>query len=149
MDIEKITADAVALFNNGYNCAESVATAVTASFVPGQNCLPKLATCFGGGLGRRGETCGALVGALLAASLLKGREPGEGDDAKKRAYECSERIVEQFREDFGCLNCRGLLGVDLSDPAGFKTYKERDMHHTHCVGIVAAAVRTACEALSD
>lgn len=149
MDIEKIAARAVELFNGGYNCAESVATAVAAAYVPGQNCLPKLATCFGGGLGRRGETCGALVGALLATSLLKGRESGEGDDAKKRAYECSERIVEQFREDFKCLNCRDLVGVDLSDPAGFKTYKERDMHHTHCVNYVAAAARTACEALSD
>jgi len=148
MDKDKIAAHAVELFNGGYSCAESVATAVGSVFVPGQTCLPKVATCFGGGLGRRGETCGALVGALLAASLVKGRDPGEGDEAKKRAYAYSERIVEEFREEFDCLNCRELIGVDLSDPAGLKTFAERDLHHTHCVNYVAAAARAACEALT-
>jgi len=39
--------------------------------------LPRVATCFGAGLGRRGEICGALAGALIAFGLQKGRRRGK------------------------------------------------------------------------
>ena len=144
----KIAARALALFDAKFNCAEAVATALTEYFAPLPTCFPKVATCFGGGLGRRGETCGALVGALLAVSAVRGREPGEGDEAKKRCYALAEQVVESFREGLGPLSCRELLGIDLATPEGARAFAASDYHHTHCHRIVAAAARLAAEVLA-
>ncbi len=145
---EKVSARAEELFNGGFNCAEAVATAVAEHFKPGQVCFPRAATCFGGGLGRRGETCGALVGALLALGLVKGRDPGEGDEAKKRAYALAETVVEGFRGQAGSVLCRELLGVDLREREGREAFVARDLHHAKCVPLVVAAARLGFENLN-
>jgi len=148
IDTAAVAERAVALFNQGWNCAEATAAAVGEVFAPGAPGLPRAATCLGGGLGRRGESCGAVVGALVAAGLARGREPGEGDTAKDRAYALATYVVEGFREKFGALLCRELTGVDLSEPAGLKAYKEQDLHHKRCAVLVAAAAALAAEALT-
>ena len=36
--------------------------------------IPRIATPFGGGIGGRGEVCGAVTGAVMAIGLKHGRE---------------------------------------------------------------------------
>ena len=72
--IEAIRQRARKNFSLGYNCAECVTEAVLSSVETG---LPeeakKMATGFGGGIGLFGDTCGALVGAVMAVSAVHGR----------------------------------------------------------------------------
>jgi len=111
--------------------------------------LPRVATCFGAGLGRRGEICGALAGALIAVGLQKGRRRGEGDEAKERSYEFTAQVVESFRDRFGTILCRELIDVDLSDPGGRELYGQNDIRNKYCVDFVAEAVRLAHDAISS
>jgi C_GCAxxG_C_C family probable redox protein len=115
---------------------------------PEQKCFPRVATCFGGGIGRRGEICGALTGAVMVVGLAKGRGAGEGADVKERAYQLAEQIVEAFRHRFGDVRCRALIGVDLSDAAGQEAYRLKDIHNKFCVGYVAEAARLAYDAIN-
>jgi len=109
--------------------------------------LPRVATCFGAGLGRRGEICGALAGALIAVGLQKGRRRGEGDEAKERSYEFAAQVVGSFRKRFGTIACRELINVDLSDANGRKIYRQKDIHNKYCVDFVAEAVRLAYDVI--
>ncbi len=146
--VEALAARAVELFNRDYNCAEAVTVAVGSHFEPEQRCFPRVATCFGGGVGRRGEICGALAGAVMVVGLLKGRRSSEGREAKDRAYQSAEQVVEAFRHRFGNVSCRALIGIDLSDPNGQETYRRKDVHNKFCVEYVAEAARLAHDAIN-
>jgi len=130
-------------FDAGFNCAEAVATAAGGTLNPEQVFFPKVATIFGGGCGRRGETCGALIGALMAISSVYGRQPQEGPEAKKRCYDLAEMVVEDFKERYGTLLCRELTGVDLSTREGQKAFEELRIHQNRCTALVEDATRLA------
>ncbi len=108
-----------------------------------------MATSFGAGLGRRGEICGALAGALIAVGLRHGRREGEGDEAKERSYERAARVVDSFRELFGTLRCRELIEIDLGEPEGREAYRRENIRDKYCVDYVTAAVRLAHEAVNS
>ena len=38
------------------------------------SCVPRIATGFGGGMGRCGEVCGAVTGAIMAIGMVLGRD---------------------------------------------------------------------------
>jgi len=144
---EDVAARAVDLFNGGFNCAEAVATAVAEVCAPGQKCFPRVATCFGGGLGRQGETCGAVIGGLLAIAYVQGRGEGEGDEAKSRCYDLARNVVEPFRGRFGGVLCRELIGVDLRTPEGRRIFSEQKLHNKYCTAFVGEAARLALRQL--
>ena len=71
---------AVSTFAANYSCAQSVLSAFANQFgLPVQTAL-KLASPFGGGIARRGETCGAVTGALLVLGLARGADQPSGKD---------------------------------------------------------------------
>ncbi|HPK54118.1 MAG TPA: C-GCAxxG-C-C family protein, partial [Smithellaceae bacterium] len=109
----------------GYNCSECVTEAVLQCIDTG---LPpevkKVATGFGGGIGLYGDTCGAVVGAVIAVSCVHGREKlPEGEDPKAVAmksraqfyghpglYRLFNQIPNRMYEKYGATCCRDLAG---------------------------------------
>jgi C_GCAxxG_C_C family probable redox protein len=72
------------------------------------NDIPKVATAFGGGVGRtKQDICGALIGGFIALGYLFGRsEPGaDWTDAAESAAE----LRRQFVQAHGTTNCGALL----------------------------------------
>ena len=62
---------ATEIMAQGYTCAESVLMAVSQEY--GMEIEdPHVAMGFGGGMGLMGEVCGAVSGAVMAISLVKG-----------------------------------------------------------------------------
>jgi C_GCAxxG_C_C family probable redox protein len=65
----------------------------------------KAATVLAGGVARRGETCGALLGALMGLGLAMGRERIEDTDQYSKtmapAQEISRRFQEELQAQFG------------------------------------------------
>lgn len=98
-------------------------------------------------MARRGEICGAVAGAVMALGMVKGRGPGEGAEAKDRAYQLAEQVVEAFRSRFGDVACRALIGIDLTVPEGRETFDREDVHYKLCVEYVAEAARLAHDAI--
>lgn len=81
-------------FSKGFNCAECVLEAVLEHVDTG---LPKevlkMATGMGGGVGLYGDTCGAIVGAVMAAGAVHGRSHlPEGEDMKTVAKAATEEL---------------------------------------------------------
>ena len=100
-------------FKQGYNCAESVFLALQPWCAPDlERSLLRIATPFGGGLGRSGCLCGALTGATMMLGLLVGRT--SSDQSRQRPYELSQAFCSRFVDAFGSTCCRTLV----TDPFG-------------------------------
>ncbi|MCP4396891.1 MAG: C_GCAxxG_C_C family protein [bacterium] len=113
---------AVKYFEEGYNCSQSVCTAFAEEMGVERDTSLKMSAGFGGGIGRMGDTCGAVTGAYMALGLKYG--PTEADpEAKAKMYEYIREFAEKFKARNESLECRGLLGLDISIP------EERDKIH--------------------
>jgi C_GCAxxG_C_C family probable redox protein len=136
---------AVTLFDR-FNCAQSVFAACgPCEGLSEQMCLT-LAGPFGGGMGRLGETCGAVTGALLVLGIRHGQGMAT-DPAQARGplYERVAALAAAFREQHGGLTCRELTGCDLRTPEGQAEFKARDLHHALCRKLVASAAKLVDE----
>ncbi len=106
---------AAELFLQGYNCAQ----AVTVAFADVTGLTPefsaKMASAFGGGMGRMREVCGAVTGMLAVLSLLYGYSTPD-DTLKKEHYTVVQALAAQFREQTGSIVCREILKNPPSDP---------------------------------
>jgi C_GCAxxG_C_C family probable redox protein len=133
-------------FNSGYNCAESVSLTVSKRIgrmtQSPESCIPRIATGFGGGVGRNGDICGALVGGIMAISMVFGRD--NSDQSRDPCYDAADRFYNEFVEAFGSSRCRELTGLDLKRPIEREVYQKR-IHVERCNPIVAWAAKRTYE----
>jgi len=80
-------------------CSQSVLGSLQEEFGIGNKESFKSATVLSGGLAKRGETCGALIGALLALGLVVGRERIEDTERYAKAMEPAGKIIDRFKEE--------------------------------------------------
>jgi C_GCAxxG_C_C family probable redox protein len=99
----------------GYNCAESVFLTFRELLAPevDENFV-RIATPFGGGLGRAGCLCGALSGAVIMLGLAKGRTTYKV--SRRESYVLSHDLEKGFREKFGSACCRTLNRNPFGSP---------------------------------
>ena len=102
MTIEERAARAVEL-KAGCNCAQAVVLSYANKLPLEEETLKKLAAGYGGGMGCMEGTCGALVGAVMAAGMLT-----DGQGTGRYARE----ILLGFRERCGATICKDLKGVE-------------------------------------
>ena len=96
----------------------------------------KIGSAFGGGMGKTGEVCGAVTGALMIIGLKYGSADAGGSKAK--TYNIAEQFIKEFRARHNTIICRELLGFEIGlkkdlDPA------ERMIISERCPGYVKAA----------
>ncbi len=107
---------AAELFLKGYSCAQSVVVAFSDVTGLSEDFSAKMASSFGGGMGRMREVCGAVSGMLMVAGLLYGYETPGDDVSKKAHYQLVQQLAGQFREEVGSIVCREILKNPPSDP---------------------------------
>ena len=107
---------AAELFLSGYNCAQSVAVAFCDVTGLDEDFSAKMASSFGGGMGRMREVCGGVSGMLLVAGILYGYDTPGDNVAKKQHYTLVQSLAGQFREQVGSIVCREILKNPPSDP---------------------------------
>lgn len=131
---------AVELFVEGYNCAQAVAAAFGDLTGLDEKTAAKMASCFGGGMGRMREVCGAVSGMLLVAGILYGYDDPKATGEKRELYTQVQAVAGQFRQELGSIVCRDLLKNPPSDPNPTprteQFYKDRP-----CARMVATAAR--------
>ena len=103
---------AKAFFNEGYNCAQSVALAFADITPLDEKMVATITASFGGGLGRLREVCGAVSGMAFVASFISPCPTADSAEAKKANYTLVQAFAERFREQNGNIVCRSLLGLD-------------------------------------
>lgn len=139
---------AAELFMRGYNCAQTVAVAFSDVAGLTADQAARMASSFGGGIGRMREVCGAVSGMLLVAGLLYGYETPGDDVSKKEHYTRVQYLAGKFREQVGSIVCREILKNPPSDPnptpRTAEFYKKRP-----CVRMVVLAAQILDEYIRD
>ena len=129
---------AAELFLQGYNCSQAVVVAFCDVTGLTPRNAARMASSFGGGMGRMREVCGAVSGMLLVAGLLYGYETPGDDESKRRHYQLVQALAGKFREKEHSIICREILNNPPSDPnptpRTAEFYKNRP-----CVRLVAQA----------
>ena len=102
---------AIALFEEGFNCAQAVSAAFCDEVGVSKETMVKMSSGFGGGFGRLREVCGAVSGMVLVANMIFGYESPTDSEAKMNWYKDIQSIVLEFKSRNGSYICNQLLNL--------------------------------------
>lgn len=163
MDVKEIGRKALE-YDKYSGCSQSVLLALQEAFGIGDLESFKAATVLSGGVARMGETCGALLGGLLALGLVVGREDITDTKAYRDAMLPSVEIIKEFQlrlqETFGFSEplentiCRDIQkriygeSYDLTNPVSYKRFLDAGGHGDEgCPLVCAVAAEVTAEKL--
>jgi C_GCAxxG_C_C family probable redox protein len=135
---------AVDSFLDGYACSQAIISTYADLFDLDREQALKIAAGFAAGM-RQAGTCGAVTGAYMVLGLKFSESDSEKPERRKPVYEAVNEFVSRFVEVNGSLNCRELLGCDISTAAGMETAKEGEMFKKVCPRFV----KSSAEILED
>ncbi len=130
---------AQAAFKQHCNCSQSVFSAYAPELGLERGQALRIATGFGGGMGRLAATCGVVTGAFMVLGLKYGMAEAADQASKEKTYAAVQAFAKEFRARFGTLDCRDLLGVDLSTPGGLAIARDQQLFDRICTKYVEAA----------
>ena len=131
----------------GFLCSEAVFKAIASAQGSTSELIPKVATGFAAGLGRSGEICGALSGAILGLGIKYGRNTPKDPPLGRRPYWFATELIQKFKERAGAVTCVGILGLDLSDPEDLETYYRLNHWSTTCRKLIMESTEIAWDLL--
>lgn len=120
--------EAVALFREKYNCCQAIFLPYSKLFGIDRDTALKMASGFGGGIARMGETCGAINAAVMVLGLKYGFTNNDDMDKKEKLNEIIRDFIKKFKSSHKNIYCRNLLTEDEG-----VTHK---MHSDKCATIV-------------
>lgn len=128
------------LLAQGYDCGQiTLLSAAPKLGLTSQQALA-LAAGFGGGM-LAGETCGAVVGALIAIGYKEGTWAPGDLEAKGKVMEKIAAFRSRFAERCGSCMCRELLGYNISIPEEAQKANEQGVIQAKCPGIIHTATQ--------
>jgi len=101
----------------------------------------KIACGFGAGIGRMGRTCGAVTGALMVIGLKHGQVDLADEESQQRTYTLVKEFVDRFTALHGSIECKELIGYDLSDSGELKLARESGVFKNKCSSFVYDSAR--------
>ena len=142
---------ALQYFTDGATCAQAVVLAFREELGMDEKTAARLASSFGGGIGRLREVCGAVSGMMMVYGMLRGYDDLKDPAAKKAHYQNVQALAAKFREENGSIVCRELLDLrknENNDPT--PTPRDAQFFHSRsCANFVRCAARLLDEALNN
>ena len=147
-------------------CSQAVLLSLQEEFDIGSKESFRSATVFGGGVSYQGETCGALLGALMALGLVVGRENMEDTPTYRAAIKDAIDVWSTFREElhsqlgFGqrltsslCKDIqRSIYGrsFDMTNEKDYQAFLDAGGHGDEgCLRVCAIAAQVAAEKILE
>jgi len=142
--LEKRTKQAITFFEQGFNCSQSVFMAYSDLYGIDTETAAKLATSFGGGMGRLREVCGAVSGMFLILGMQYPFTDTKNKAAKNINYKAVQRVANEFKTEMGSYICSDLLKLK-HEPQNPKSSERNEAYYksrpcTHCVAKAAEIV---------
>lgn len=135
------------------NCAQTSFLALQEQFGLDDGAILKALTPFPG-IALRGETCGAVVGSLMALSLFYGRDRLDDLEGYFKSLGPCQRFCHAFEEELGSTMCGDIVEsqcgkrFNLADPAEFTEWAMAG-GAGKCFAVVGKGVRIAAEILLE
>lgn len=131
------------LFEQGANCAQAVAGAFADVVGMKEEELFKLASGFGGGVGRMREVCGAVSGMVLIMNMLYGNDDISDKSAKDAHYARVQSVIKKFEAETSSIICRTLLQLaeDADTPPVSEARTKEYYQKRPCAALVELAAQ--------
>ena len=128
-------------FEKGFSCAPAVLSTYSEQLGLEKALALKIACGFGGGIGRMGRTCGAVTGAVMVIGLKHGQVNLADEESRQETHKLIKKFIDKFTALHGSIECRELIGYDLSDSAELKLARENEVFQNKCPSFVYDSVR--------
>lgn len=136
--------DALEFFAQGYGCSQAVLAAYAPALGLDLRQAMRLSAPFSAPLCPDG-LCGALSGALMVLSQARGAADCLSAAARSELRAFTDELSDGFRDRFGSIVCRDIVGADLRTAAGMAQAREGGLITARCT----PALRGAVELLAD
>ena len=141
MNAEKIKEE----FIKGYDCSQVVFRYFAAKYGVSEDEANRIAACFGGGM-MMGSVCGAYTGAMMAIGLKYGHsKPEKLLEQKETMMVKYAEFKEKFTEEFGTVECKKLIGYDVSTPEGLQAAIDSGKLTEYCPCLSEKVIKIAEE----
>lgn len=104
---------AMQYFFDGYNCSQCIILTFEDVIDMDVQMALKIASPFGGGMGRLREVCGSVSGMFMVLGYIYGYNSPADNEGKKVLYEHIQELARRYEEANGSIICRELLGLDV------------------------------------
>ena len=133
------------------NCAQTSFITLQEVFDLGGEDIVKALTAFPG-IALRGETCGAVVGSMMAMGLVYGRNREQLNDYKRylASLPSARKFCRAFEEEYGSTMCGDIVEkqfgkrYNLADPAEAMEWASQGAIEK-CSEVISTAVEIASE----
>lgn len=132
---------AIETFRKGLNCAQSVVTTFSDKLNFDKNIAEVMSCGFGGGMGRLGETCGAVTGSYMVLGIFNCARHVDNTSRKEATYAMVREFSNKFKQINGTTDCKSLLKCDLGTEEGHKYAKENNLFGTICEKCIKDSIR--------
>jgi len=127
-------------FEKGFHCAPAILSTYSKQFGLDKALALRIACGFGAGIGRMGRTCGAVTGALMVIGLKHGQVNLADQESSQRTYTLVREFINRFTTTHGSIECKELIGYDLSDSSELSLARDSGVFQKKCPGFVYDAV---------
>lgn len=136
------------LFMQGYNCSQALVCAFSDFTELDDSMAKKLASPFGGGMGRLREVCGGVSGMFIVLGLLEGYDEIGNNEKKTELYAKVQQLAEEFEKRNGSYICRELLGLGQGKDSPIPEARTKEYYEKRpCPDKVASAAEILAEYL--
>lgn len=135
------------------NCAQTSFLALQEQFGLDNGSILKALTVFPG-IALRGETCGTVVGCLMAIGLVYGRERIDDWEGYTRALRHGRKFCRSFEKEFGSTMCGDIVEsvfgkrYNLANPTEALEWQKAGAEEK-CSGVITAGVRIAARIIVE
>ncbi|MFC1912843.1 C-GCAxxG-C-C family protein [Chloroflexota bacterium] len=119
-------------FKNDLDCAQAILSTYGPELGLDSEIAIKLTEAFTGGIGRMGETCGAVTGAFMVLGLKYGERGTRYQPSKKKTHSLVKEFVNRFISRNGSIVCKELLGCDIGNSEVLNSEKTKNLFKTAC-----------------
>lgn len=137
------------LLHQGYHCSQALFGAFADDLGMDLKTVFKISTCFGGGM-RQGGTCGCITAALLVLGMALGFYDPQDKEQEVYGNQKTDEFIRQFAEKMGGeVNCRDILGQDISKPEGLAAIRKEGLILQKCPRALNAGIELLEKMLAE
>lgn len=137
------------LLHQQYHCSQALFGAFASEIGLDLKTAFKISTCFGGGM-RQGGTCGCITAALLVLGMALGFYDSQDRELEVYGNKKTEEFIRRFTERMeGKINCRDILGKDISKPKEMAEIRKDGLILKKCPEAINASIEILEDMLAE
>ena len=137
------------LLHQQYHCSQALFGAFAQDLGIDLKTALKISTCFGGGM-RQGGTCGCITAAMLVLGMALGFHDSLDRELEVYGNKKTTEFIHLFMERMdGMVNCRDILGKDISKPEELALIRKEGLIFQKCPRAINISIEILEDMLAD